>query len=147
MVTRASILVGILLVLAGCGQRPRALLDPAFAPQAFDIDAWIAAHPLALGQNIQATPLRRSTSSSTLIVQVRDRETPHVHATHDLVVTLLRGCGTFHLGERVLPMRAGDVAVVPMGTPHFFVNEGHAPSVALATFAPAYDGSDQLPVP
>jgi quercetin dioxygenase-like cupin family protein len=40
-------------------------------------------------------------------------------------------------------MRAGDVAFVPRGTPHHFVNQGRKPAAALVSFSPPFDGPDQ----
>ena len=70
------------------------------------------------------------------MVQIRDREQPHVHATHDLAVTLLHGAGCLYIRGTPHDMRPGDVALVPHGTPHYFVNAESAPAVAFVTFAP-----------
>jgi quercetin dioxygenase-like cupin family protein len=109
------------------------------------LEELLRANPIAPDENIIATPLRRGSSSSLHLVQIRDREQPHVHARYDLTVTLLRGKGILHLGEQGLPMRAGDVAFIPRGAPHFFVNEGNQPAVAVVSFAPAFDAPDQKP--
>ena len=51
-----------------------------------------------------------------------------------------------HRGSALYDMHAGDVAVVPRGTPHYFVNTGSAPAAAFAVFTPPYDGQDQVRV-
>ncbi len=106
----------------------------------------MAAHPLPPGANIRSLPLGRTEACSYHLVQVRDREAPHVHATHDLAVTVLRGHGQLYIRGEARPMEVGDVAVVPRGTPHYFVNSGAVPAAAFVTFAPPYDGKDQVPV-
>jgi len=88
--------------------------------------------------------LGRTESASYHLVQIRDREQPHKHATHDLTVTLVHGTGQFHIRDAVFVRRCGDGAVVPRGTPHYFVNTGSGPAAAFATFAPPYDGQDQV---
>jgi quercetin dioxygenase-like cupin family protein len=103
-------------------------------------------HPPAEGQNISAILLRRTDALSCHFIQIRDREAPHVHATHDLVVTLLSGQGTLNLDTRALPMQPGDTAFVARGQSHFFVNTGDHPAAAFVTFAPPYDGSDNIPI-
>ena len=79
-------------------------------------------------------------------MRVRTGEQPHLHAAHDLSVTLLDGCGVLHVAGLPTAMKRGDVAFIPRGTPHYFVNSGSAPAAALVTFAPPYDGTDQVPV-
>lgn len=106
----------------------------------------LAGHPLAATQNISALPLGRTNTISYHLVQIRDREPPHIHTTHDLVVTLLRGKGRLFVRGEAHEMHPGDVAVVAHGTPHYFVNTDCAPAAAFVTFAPPYDGTDQVPV-
>jgi quercetin dioxygenase-like cupin family protein len=80
-------------------------------------------------------------------VQIRDREQPHLHAAHDLVVTLLVGNGELHLRGTSQRMEGGDVAIIPRGVPHYFVNTGSAPAAAFVTMAPPAERPDQVPVP
>lgn len=125
---------GAALLLAENGSVRRASLEP-----------WLAVHPLAPSQNIRAEVIASTAAASAHVVQIRDREAPHVHQVHDAVITLLRGEGAIFLGESPYPMRAGDSLVLPRGVPHYFVNLGEAPAVALVTFAPPFDGTDHLP--
>lgn len=131
------------VLLVGCGSTPRLLL-PA-PPRA--VDAATAAPALPAGANIVPTEIARGESSSLAIVQIRDRETPHAHGRYDLTVTLLDGEGVLWLEGVALPMRTGDVAFVPRGTPHHFVNGGDTPARAAVVFAPAFTGPDQEPIP
>jgi len=145
---RAGVL-GAFLGLPACaalvpdGHGPR-LVVPGGSGD-FATRALAAAHPLPAGQNIGVTRLGGGAEQSYHLVQVRDREAPHRHRTHSLAVTLLVGSGTLHIGSVPYPMAAGDVAVVPADTVHRFVNAGPDPAVAFVVFAPAYDGSDQVP--
>jgi len=145
-VPRRSILVMGCLILQGCAAQPHLLIPDGPAMSAASLDAILAAHPLPDGQNIRAVVLGRTEALSYHLVQIRDREQPHVHATHDLVVMLLRGTGTFYIRGTPYEMHAGNVAIVPHGTAHFFVNTESAPAVSFVTFAPPYDGTDQVPV-
>ena len=133
----------LVLVLAGCASpRPR-LLDPDGART---LDDLLAARPLAATAPIRADEVGRTPAASVHLIQLRAAETPHVHASHDLAVTMLRGDGVLTVGGRALPMRAGDVSVVPRGTPHWFAPRGTAPAVAFAVFAPPLDAPDVVPV-
>lgn len=140
------LLVG--LVLTGCTTRPTA---PAFiTPGAADSDpvaAALGAAPLGASENIRARPLLTGAAASAAVVEIRDREQPHVHTRYDLAVLLQRGHGTLWLAGVARPMRAGDGAFIPRGTPHWFVNHGDEPAVAVVVFAPAFTGPDQAAVP
>jgi quercetin dioxygenase-like cupin family protein len=103
--------------------------------------------PLDADENIRPTLLQRNEQTSAFVVRIRDRETPHVHTRYDLTVVMLEGKGTLWLDGAPLAMHCGDVALIPKGTPHYFVNEGSDPAAALVVFAPPFDGPDQQPVP
>ena len=139
--------LGLAAVVAGCACHPRApALLTADPPASAPLLAAADRAPLAAGENIRPIELRRGDGSSLFLVQVRDREQPHVHTRYDLTVTTVAGAGTLWLNGVALPMRTGDVAFIPKGTPHYFVNEGREPAVALVVFAPAFSGPDQVSV-
>ena len=96
--------------------------------------------------NITPMPLGKTESLSYQIVVVEDRERPHLHARHDLAVTMLEGQGTLHLKDREIAMKAGDVAVIARNTPHYIVNTGATPITAFVVSAPPYDPADNVPV-
>lgn len=135
-----------LLVTASCARAPHIVIPAPTGMSDSSLSALLAAHPLPDGQNISALPLGKSEALSYHLVQIRDREGPHIHATHDLVVTLLRGKGQLYVRREPQEMHQGDVAVVAHGTPHYFVNTDSEPAAAFVTFAPPYDGSDQVPL-
>ena len=99
-------------------------------------------NPIGKDENIKVTPLFKNDDSSHLIIQIRDREKPHIHETHDLTVIVKNGEGVLHLDKEELPMRKGDIAFIPRGVPHYFVNEDSKPSIAYVIFTPFYDGND-----
>lgn len=132
--------------LAACtASRSTLLLGSDAGPTLRDVDTLVASHPLPAGQNILSVALGTTKALSNHLVQIRDRESPHVHAKHDLVVTLMRGHGELHVGREVVPMNAGDTAVIVRGERHFFANLGTDPAAAFATFAPPYEGDDSIP--
>jgi len=136
----------LVLLLAGalaCARRaPRVDLPPL----AGGTDAFVAAHPLAAGQNIRIDEVGRTRSASYHLVQVRGGESPHRHETHDLTVVVLAGGGTLDLGARRLTLDAGDVAVIPRGEAHWFTNRGRGNALALVVFSPPLDAPDSVPV-
>lgn len=144
---RRLLLVAPLLGL-GCAARASA---PAFiVPGAGGSDVVagaLAAAPLPPDQNLRAQAILEGREASVSVVQIRDREQPHVHIRYDLTVLLARGRGTLWLDGVGRPMRPGDATFIPAGTPHFFVNEGDEPAVAVVVYAPPFSGPDLAPVP
>ena len=139
---RTLSIVALALLTSACAShrdsvRLLAADQPAPAPVAS------LAPPLAATDNIRATELRRGESSSISLVQIREREQPHVHTRYDLTVTLVSGSGTLWINGAPQPMQTGDVAFIPKGTPHYFVNDGREPARALVVFAPPFSGPDQ----
>jgi quercetin dioxygenase-like cupin family protein len=144
--TAVGLLVVWSLSIAACARAPRIITPEAKGVDDSRLTTLLDAHPIPPSQNISALLLGHTEAFSYHLVQIRDREQPHVHATHDLAVTLLRGKGQLYLRGTPTEMRAGDVAVVPHGTPHYFVNGDCIPAAAFVTFAPPYDGADQVPI-
>lgn len=139
-------IVSLLWTIVGCASAPHLILPDGQAANRSALDAMLASHPLPPGENISVTPLGRTESLSYHLIQIRDRERPHLHASHDASVTLLHGTGRLYIGGMPHEMQAGDIALIRHGTPHYFVNAGSKPAVAFATFVPPYDGTDLVPV-
>ena len=136
------------LILSSCtaSPSPNLLLPSPTGVTLQSVDELRAIHPIPEGQNILPLKLGQTESLSYHLIQIRDREAPHIHQNHDLVVTLLHGQGDLHQAGTALAMRAGDTAVVPKGVPHYFVNTGDQPAAAFVTFTPPYDGKDNVPL-
>lgn len=136
------------LIVSSCAARssPNLLLPSPTGVSLQSVDEVRRAHPIPEGQNILPLKLGQTEALSYHLIQIRDREVPHIHQSHDLVVTLLHGQGDLHQAGAALAMRAGDTAVVPKGVPHYFVNTGDQPAAAFATFTPPFDGKDNVPV-
>ncbi|HUI28026.1 MAG TPA: cupin domain-containing protein [Candidatus Kryptonia bacterium] len=131
--------------LCGCaGRTPFRIVLPDLP--ATSVAELTARYPLATGQTLRAERLGATANVSYHFVQLAPGagERPHVHARHDLVVTVLRGSGAQWIRDQPLPMKQGDSAVIPAGTPHRFVNGSDGVAAALVIFAPPYDGGDQV---
>lgn len=60
----------------------------------------------------------------------------HIHYDADEIFTVVSGAYEFVCGETVIEAAAGDVVLVPRGTPHTFVNCGTGPGHLLVTMRP-----------
>jgi mannose-6-phosphate isomerase-like protein (cupin superfamily) len=108
--------------------------------------AELAAEPLPPDEGFRVTELGRDAHTSHHLVWIRDREVPHRHDRHDLVVVMLRGHGAMRLGAEERPVGEGSILYVPRGTPHAFRNLTGAPALAYAVYSPAFDGADRTPL-
>jgi mannose-6-phosphate isomerase-like protein (cupin superfamily) len=135
-------LLALVLASACAARVPRV----AYGPLAGGLDEFLAAHPLAAGQDIRIDEIGRTATMSYHLAQVRAAERPHRHASHDLTVFALRGRGTLTLGERRVPFVAGDAAVIARGEAHWFAPDGSDVAVTLVAFAPPLDAPDNVPV-
>ena len=54
--------------------------------------------------------------------------------------------GYLVLDKQRVNLKAGDVIHIPRGIAHQYVNTTGEPTVALAVYAPAFDGKDTHPV-
>lgn len=136
----------LLLLLAGCAAGPNFYLQYGNDYRAVHLEKILADNPLGPADNIKVANLGRSPSASQHVVQIRDRETLHVHKLHDATVTMLRGQGNLVMGERRIELKAGDVIHVGRGVVHQYINTGNKPSVVMVVYAPAFDGKDTHPV-
>ena len=135
-----------LLLTVACSPAPQIALQSGAELQQTDLEKILADHPLAANDNIKITTLGQGRAVSHHVVQIRDREKPHLHQQHDGTVFMFKGSGYLIMDKRRVDLSAGDVVYIPRGTVHYFVNTGRDPAVAFVVFAPPFDGKDIVPV-
>lgn len=133
------------MLAAGCqapSKRIYTLNDGAlYAREWIDI---VRENPIAKGESSKLTPLFKDENSSHHILQINDAEKPHIHAKHDLTVVVKQGEGMLNMHDKTVPMSAGDVAFIPRGTVHWFVNDKKGDrAIAYLVFSPAFAGKDR----
>lgn len=111
-----------------------------------DIQEVIEQNPVGSQENIKSTLIHKTEDMSIHLIQIRFKEKPHIHKTHDLLVTLKKGRGILHIGNNVITMSGDDTAIIPRGVVHYFENSGEGVAVGLGIFVPAYDGTDNVVV-
>jgi mannose-6-phosphate isomerase-like protein (cupin superfamily) len=139
-------LIAVAGALLSCAPAHRFYLHDGSRMARSDLDRVLRENPMAPGENIKVTNLGAGPAASHHIVQVRDREAPHIHREHDGTVVLLRGKGFLMMGQSRLDLGTGDVVFIPRNTPHYFVNTSPEPAAAFVVFSPPFDGKDIVPV-
>lgn len=100
--------------------------------------------PLADGEDFRVAEVGRDARASHHVVAIRTAETPHRHDRHDLLVVMVRGHGTWRVGDETLPVGEGSILAIPRGTVHAFANESGESAIAYAVYSPAFDGVDRV---
>ena len=147
---RRSMLAFLLLALAGCAtasQTQWVTFPIDQGGKGVPLETWLREHPLKAGQDVSIEEISRGDTASTAIVQIRGRQSSHLHEGHDVIIILLKGRGMLTAGGRNLEVRPGSIVTLPRGTAHSFISKSSEPAVAYALFTPAFDGKDIVPVP
>src|ERR1051325_1204248 len=132
--------------LIGCGASPRIVLQYGSEFTQSDLAKVLAENPLGASENVRLTTLGQGPDASQHIVQIREREIPHTHDTHDTTIFMMRGHGYLVMDGRRIDLTAGDVIHIPRAIPHYYVNTASEPTVAFVVFAPPFDGKDNMPL-
>lgn len=134
------------LVALSCARPPGLYLYDGSRLSETDLAKVLAENPLGPNENIKLTTLGEGEGASHHIVQVRNRETAHIHKDHDLTIVMFRGEGYLMLEGRRIDLSVADTVFIPRAVPHYFVNTFRDPTVGLAVFSPSFDGKDTIPV-
>jgi mannose-6-phosphate isomerase-like protein (cupin superfamily) len=133
-------------VFFACAPAPRVFLQYGAEVKQAEIEKVLAENPLGAGENIKITTLGQGQSVSHHVVQIRDREKPHLHKLHDGTVVMVEGHGYLMMENRRIDLSVGDIVYIPRGAVHYFVNTASEPTVAFVVFSPPFDGKDTVPV-
>jgi mannose-6-phosphate isomerase-like protein (cupin superfamily) len=140
------VLAGFVWSFFACGPAPRISLQYGSEFKQAEIEKVLAENPLGASESIKITTLGQGQGVSHHVVQVRDREKPHMHKMHDGTVVMVKGRGYLMMDNRRIDLSAGDIVYIPRGAVHYFVNTASEPAVAFVVFAPPFDGKDTVPV-
>ena len=127
-----------LAALAAC--QPSRPVKLVFPDQTYQHPGWTGEE---LEKNIAIRPIYGNVNTSTFLIRMKDKETPHFHDDHDLSVSILDGDGIIHFKDHAVPVTPGDVIFIPKGTYHWAENTGSAATVLFAVFSPAFSGKDK----
>jgi mannose-6-phosphate isomerase-like protein (cupin superfamily) len=136
----------ILSFFFACAPAPRISLQYGTELKQAEIEKVLAENPLGASENIKITTLGQGQGVSHHVVQVREREKPHMHKMHDGTVVMVKGRGYLMMDNRRIDLSAGDIVYIPRGAAHYFVNTAGEPAVAFVVFSPPFDGKDTVPI-
>ena len=128
-----------------CAPAPRVSLQYGTEFKQAEIAKVLAEDPLGASENIKITTLGQGQGVSHHLVQIRDRENPHIHKIHDGTVVMVKGGGYLMMDNRRIDLSVGDIVYIPRGAIHYFVNTAGEPTVAFVVFSPPFDGKDTVP--
>jgi mannose-6-phosphate isomerase-like protein (cupin superfamily) len=141
------VLAGLFLFFfLACAPAPQIFLQYGTEFKQADFEKVLAENPLGASESIKITTLGQGQGVSHHVVQVRDREKPHMHKFHDGTVMMVKGRGYLMMDNRRIDLSAGDIVYIPRGAVHYFVNTAGEPAVAFVIFSPPFDGKDTVPV-
>jgi mannose-6-phosphate isomerase-like protein (cupin superfamily) len=146
-ISRRLILLAVVSMVFGCtpSQIPYVFLHYDTELRQVDVAKVLADNPLGPNENIKLTTLGQGQGASHHVVQIRNRESPHLHKAHEGTVFMVRGRGYLVMPKLKITLTAGDIVHIPRGVPHYYVNTDLAPTVAFVVFAPPFDGKDNVP--
>lgn len=113
----------------------------AFGDRAAALKAGMAEGAPLAGERLDGTE-----STSLHVLVIRDREPYHAHEKSDVTALVVEGEGYLETHGARLPVRAGDVVVIPRGAPHAYVNTARGGSTLYASFSPPFVEGDRVPV-
>lgn len=134
----------VLALVYSCAPAPRVSLQYGTELKQAEISKMLAENPLGAGENIKLITLGQGQGVSHHLVQVRDREKPHVHKLHEGTVVIVKGEGYLMMENRRIDLSVSDIVYIPRGAVHYFVNTANEPTVAFVVFSPPFDGKDTV---
>lgn len=94
-------------------------------------------NPLKEGEAAKWTPLINPLNASLMMIQ-GDKQVPmHYHASHDEVVMVVEGTGTFTVGSEQKKIGPHSILHIPKGIPHGGIFEGRF--AAVIVYTPEFD--------
>lgn len=99
-------------------------------------------NPISNEENVKVITLGNTEMISYHLVQLRNKEIPHTHNTHDLVVVVKQGEGVLNINNKSFDVSPGAIVFIPKGVPHYYENRCDCVSVAVTIFSPPFDGKD-----
>ena len=138
--------LGLCFLVACASRSPRFFLYDGTTIAQAELSKVLAENLLGPNEKIKATTLAQGREVSHHLVQIRDRELPHIHKSHDATVVMMKGRGYLVMDHQRIDLSADDVVFIPRGVVHYYVNTSSEPTVVFVVYSPPFDGTDNIPV-
>jgi mannose-6-phosphate isomerase-like protein (cupin superfamily) len=89
------------------------------------------------------TTSRSQTAVMTLIPGGESGPRPEAHESSDQALLLVSGRMKGTIGETDVHLEAGDVIIIPAGTPHRFFNDEEVPALSFSVYSPPEYPADE----
>jgi mannose-6-phosphate isomerase-like protein (cupin superfamily) len=93
---------------------------------------------------VRSTILHSDSACTSFLLCIDAAVRPHLHRTHTEHVFILEGDALMTLGDSERTLHAGDVVLIPQGTPHAVKVTGNRPLKLISVQAPFFDGTDRV---
>lgn len=95
-------------------------------------------------ENIYVRPLYSDSLSSSYVIFIKKEVKLHKHISHSEHVVVLNGTGDMVLGDKIFPIKKGDVIFIPKNTPHSVVTTSKKPLKVISIQSPQFYGEDRV---
>jgi len=93
---------------------------------------------------VRSTVLHSDSACTSFLLCIDAGVRPHFHRTHTEHVFVIDGTGEMMLGDSIRAIKAGDVILIPPGTPHAVQVTSSTPLRVISVQAPHFDGTDRV---
>jgi mannose-6-phosphate isomerase-like protein (cupin superfamily) len=93
---------------------------------------------------VRSTVLHSDSACSSFLLCIDAAVRPHLHRTHTEHVFVLDGTAEMMLGDSTRAIKAGDMILIPPGTPHAVKVTSPTPLRVISVQSPYFDGTDRV---
>ncbi len=93
---------------------------------------------------VRSTTLHSDSACTSFLLCIDQGVRPHLHRTHTEHVFVIDGTAEMTLGDSTRIVSAGDVVLIPPGTPHSVNVTSDVPLRVISVQAPYFDGTDRV---
>ncbi len=98
----------------------------------------------SISDNVYNKSLFSDSLSSSFCIVIKKEVKAHKHLHHSEQVMVVEGEAEMKLGEKIFPVKKGDVIFIPRNTVHSVKNKGSIPLKVISVQAPYFDGKDRV---
>ena len=93
---------------------------------------------------VRSTTLHSDSACTSFLLCIDAGVRPHLHRTHTEHVFVLDGTAEMRLADSTRAIRAGDLVLIPPGTPHAVKVTSSVPLRVISVQSPHFDGTDRI---